>query len=151
MFNGDRPQGFRAKWLSGAKATAYKDQRKKEIGGAIRCDSQQTAAEPKPVRIGLSLGNRNSNEKSLSESIQVRNLGNKHKFHDDNIIELSSDEEFLNISTPRHYSQARWSSPAVIAPSPLTKKRSREEDIIVISSDDEGYASPTKKKGRVGF
>jgi hypothetical protein len=145
LFNGDRPQGFRAKWLTGAKATAYKDQRKKEIGGNA-IDSEQTAAD-----IGLSLGNRSSNEKSLSESIQVRNPGNKHKFHDNNIIELSSDEEFLNTSTPRHYSQARWSSPAIIAPSLLTRKRCREEDIIVISSDDEGYASPIKKKGRLGF
>src|SRR5882672_7579663 len=98
LFNRCRPQGFRAKWLSGGKATAYKEQCKKEMhqvgGDAIRCDSEQTPAGPIPVRIGLSLDSRNSNGESLSESIQL------DKFHGNNIIELSSDEEFSNTSTP---------------------------------------------------
>ena len=124
-------------------------QRKKEMhqvgGDTIRCDSEKTPAGPIPVRIGLTLNNRNSNEESLLESIRIRNFG---KFYDDDIIELSSDEELPNTST--HYSQPRGSSPAIIAPRLLTKKRCREEDIIVISSD-EGYTLPTKEKSRFGL
>lgn len=122
------------------------------VKGAYTHIQYHSAAQQKPRRQKQSpiVNDRNSNAVSSCKPIKIGNLRNKPKFHDDIVIELSSDEEFLKTPTPSwRCTQAQRSSPTTTASSPCTdrgKKRYREEDVIVIIDDEE--STPQDKKRR---
>jgi hypothetical protein len=163
-FNRHRTPGFRTKWLSDARAAAYKDKCKPnmQVGTTPRIDvNYQPAAVSfdggDTHRQYHSIAQQTPREQKQSPVVNESSAlcsgkhHNKPEFYDDIVIELSSDEELLNTSTlSRRYTQAQWGSRTTASSSPCThrgKKRYREEDVIVIS-DDEESTSQAKKRHR---
>ncbi len=132
------------------------------VNGAYAHSQYHSVTQQKPRRQKQSpiANDHNSNAASSCKPIEIGNLRNKPEFYDEIVIELSSDEEFLNTSTiARGYTQAQRTSSTAIASSPCSergKKRYREENVIVISDDEEStpqakyrrYRSPLE--GSVG-
>lgn len=117
------------------------------LNGADTHSQCCSVAQKKPPRQqSPNVSDRNS--KALF-SCKIGNHRNKPKFYDDNVIELSSDEESCNTTLSQGDTRAQQSTPTTVASSPCThggKKRSLE-DVIVIS-DDEASTPPAKKRRR---